>query len=131
MFVLPAAFWPYIAADDNSETFFLPNWTEKLLFLIFFELDDNNDNVSLSFIDLKFSTEKNNTNAQLIFTTHDISILDQRILDRDQIWFCERDGQQATSLKSLIEFKHRTDILSIEKAYLSGRYGAIPIIDKE
>jgi AAA15 family ATPase/GTPase len=79
----------------------------------------------------KFNSSTNKSNAQLIFTTHDTSILDQRILDRDQIWFCERDNAQSSKLRSLLEYKERPDIFNFEKPYLSGRYGAIPIITEE
>jgi hypothetical protein len=40
----------------------------------------------------------NRHGAQLIFTTHDTSILDQDLFRRDQIWFCERSAEQATTL---------------------------------
>ena len=52
-------------------------------------------------------------------------------MGRDQVWFCEKDNSRSTKLTSLIEYKHRSDILSIEKAYLPGRYNAVPFIDDE
>ncbi len=75
------------------------------------------------------SVEHNPKNAQLIFTTHETSILDQDILRRDQVWFCEKDENQATRLYSLLDFKPRKGHENIEAAYLSGRYGAIPMIN--
>ena len=44
---------------------------------------------------------------------------------RDQIWFCEKKNK-ATELYSLLEFKDRKGIIDLEKAYLSGKYGALP-----
>lgn len=75
------------------------------------------------------SVEHNPNNAQLIFTTHETSILDQDILRRDQVWFCEKDENQATRLYSLLDFKPRKGHENLEAAYLSGRYGAIPMIN--
>jgi AAA15 family ATPase/GTPase len=75
------------------------------------------------------SVEHNPKNAQLVFTTHETSILDQDILRRDQVWFCEKDENQATRLYSLLDFKPRKGHENLEAAYLSGRYGAIPMIN--
>lgn len=76
-----------------------------------------------------FNSDKHNPkNAQLIFTTHETSILDQDILRRDQVWFCEKDENQATRLYSLLDFKPRKGYENLEAAYLAGRYGAVPMI---
>jgi AAA15 family ATPase/GTPase len=109
-------------------------WLEALQknkVIFYYELNNSLHPLLVRFLIDQFNSKTKSSNAQLIFTTHDTSILDQSILDRDQIWFCERDSEQASTLKSLVEYKHRSDILSIEKAYLKGRYGAIPIIDEE
>ena len=76
------------------------------------------------------STEQNPNNAQLIFTTHETSILSQEVFRRDQIWFCEKDKSQSTTLYSLSDFKVRKGAENIERNYLSGKYGALPFIDK-
>ncbi len=73
------------------------------------------------------SKETNTQNAQLIFTTHDTNILDQKLLRRDQIWFAQKDIFGASELYSLVEFKSRND-LDLEKNYLEGKFGAIPNI---
>ncbi|MCC5876470.1 MAG: AAA family ATPase, partial [Candidatus Sumerlaeia bacterium] len=64
---------------------------------------------------------------QLILTTHETLLLDLDLLRRDEIWFIEKDNEGASSLRSLQEYKVRKD-LRIEKGYLSGRFGAIPIM---
>lgn len=72
-----------------------------------------------------------NTNkhgAQLIFTTHDMSLLSAEIFRRDQIWFMEKDRTNASKLYSLSEFKARKNE-AIENGYLKGRYGALPSIE--
>jgi hypothetical protein len=63
--------------------------------------------------------------GQLIFTTHESSLLDLDLLRRDEIWFAEKDHEQATRLYSLADFKVRNDP-EIRKHYLQGRFGAIP-----
>ena len=63
---------------------------------------------------------------QLLFTTHESSIMDQAIFRRDEIWFVERNAENASSIYSLDHFKERYDKV-LRKAYLEGRYGAIPV----
>jgi len=65
--------------------------------------------------------------AQLIFSTHDTSLLDQEIFRRDQIWFTEKNKAQATTLYPLSDFGPRKNE-ALEKGYLVGRYGAIPFL---
>ncbi len=67
-------------------------------------------------------------NAQLVFTTHDTSVLDSDTLRRDQVWFCEKNESQATELFPLTNFRPRKKVENLEKRYLSGRYGALPYI---
>ena len=63
---------------------------------------------------------------ELLFTTHESSIMDQAIFRRDEIWFVERNAENASSIYSLDRFKERYDKV-LSKAYLEGRYGAIPV----
>lgn len=79
-------------------------------------------------IQLFHNTKTNPYNAQLIFTTHDTNQLSQEIFRRDQVWFCEKNEQQATKLYPLTDFKARKGRENLELAYLSGRYGAVPFI---
>ena len=65
--------------------------------------------------------------AQLIYTTHDTTLLDKKFFRRDQIWFVQKDAVGCSELTSLAEFKVRTDA-SFEKDYLAGVYGGIPLI---
>lgn len=73
--------------------------------------------------------EVNKSNAQLIFTTHDTSLLDGAHLRRDQIWFTEKDGEQASNLYPLTDFSPRKNE-ALERGYLGGRYGAVPILKR-
>ena len=63
---------------------------------------------------------------QLIFTTHENTIMDKKIFRRDEIWFIERDNNNVSVIYSLDKFKERYD-KKLSKAYLDGRYGAIPV----
>ena len=65
---------------------------------------------------------------QLIFTTHDVSVLDNSLLRRDQIWFTEKDNTGNTSLVRLSDYKPRKGE-ALQRGYLSGRYGGIPLLD--
>jgi AAA15 family ATPase/GTPase len=67
------------------------------------------------------------TKAQLIFTTHDTTLLSQKLLRRDQVWFMEKDDKSATRLYPLSDFSPR-DNEAIERGYLNGRYGGIPFL---
>jgi len=66
--------------------------------------------------------------AQLIFTTHDTSLLDQTLFRRDQIWVTEKQADQSSSLIPLSDFSVRKGE-ALQKNYLSGSYGGIPILD--
>lgn len=78
-------------------------------------------------VELFHNSDLNNKNAQLIFTTHGTSILSRQTMQRDQVWFMERNEDQSTHLFPLTDFKPRKDE-AIEKGYLGGRYGALPNI---
>lgn len=76
-----------------------------------------------------FKNKNTNKNgAQLIFNTHDTNLLKLDFLRRDQIYFTEKNNRNgASELYSLDEFSVRKSE-NIEKGYLQGRYGAIPIL---
>ena len=75
-------------------------------------------------IDLFSDEAVNSKNAQLVFTSHDVSVLRENILRRDQIWFIDNDGMQA-SIVPLSDYSPRKRE-ALEKGYLSGRYGGVP-----
>jgi hypothetical protein len=77
-----------------------------------------------------YQSKKTNPNhAQLIFTTHDTTILRDKELRRDQIWFLDKDHQGSSILFSLFDFsEHVRKDASWEKDYLDGRYTMSPKI---
>jgi len=70
----------------------------------------------------------NPNNAQILFTSHSISLLNKvNLLRRDQIWFTEKNIDGATEIFSLASLKER-DGENYLKRYEEGRYGAKPFI---
>lgn len=63
--------------------------------------------------------------GQLIFTTHDPTLLDKKYLRRDQIWFADKDGAGLSTLRSLSEYRVRNDA-DLRSSYLGGAYDAVP-----
>ena len=66
--------------------------------------------------------------AQLIFSTHDTSLLNTNLFRRDQVWFTQLDEERATDLYSLVEVKNVRKTENLEKGYMLGKYGAIPML---
>jgi AAA15 family ATPase/GTPase len=83
--------------------------------------------MAIAIIGLFNSQQTNPKNAQLIFATHDVNLLSNQLFRRDQIWFTEKNRQEATDLYSLVEFDIDNNA-SFEQDYIQGRYGAIPFI---
>ncbi|MBS9384264.1 MAG: ATP-binding protein [Dolichospermum sp. BR01] len=122
-------------SDESAGTKRLFNIAGYLLFvlecgevLIIDELDRSLHPVlSKALIKMFNNPEINKNNAQLIFTTHDTTLLDDETFRPDQIWFTEKDNSM-TKLYSLFDFRPRENE-SLQKSYLLGRYGAIPFIN--
>lgn len=77
------------------------------------------------FVDLE-----TNSFPQIFFTTHDTSILSLDLFRRDQIWFTELSKEgRSTNLYSLAEIKNVRKDENVGKGYISGRYGAIPMLN--
>ena len=95
------------------------------------ELDRSlHSNVSKLFIKTLFKANKNHK-SQLIVTTHDATLLDVELLRRDSIWFVRKNYKKASEIYSLYEYvKVRNDKV-LQKAYLAGLYGAVPVIKEE
>lgn len=102
------------AALDNGNAIFIDELDASL-----------HTQICESILGLFASRSLNPKGAQLITSTHDTNLLSSKHLRRDQIWFTEKNEIGATHLFSLSDIRTRsTD--DFEKAYLQGRYGAIP-----
>ena len=64
--------------------------------------------------------------SQLLFTTHDVLLMDQNILRRDEMWIAEREQTGASTLRSFSEYKDVRFDKDVRKSYLQGRMGGIP-----
>jgi hypothetical protein len=92
------------------------------------ELGSNiHPNIARTIISQFQSSKINKNRAQLIFTSHDNTLQRSKLLRRDQIWFTQKKSDGSTDLYPLTDFHPRND-LAIDKAYLDGRFGAVPII---
>ncbi len=78
-----------------------------------------------------FYSLKPDSEAQMIFTTHDTSLLSKKLFRRGQIWFTELTPRRSTDLYSLAEVKNVRKDENIEHGYMSGKYGAVPILNRE
>ncbi|MFR5631485.1 MAG: AAA family ATPase [Monoglobales bacterium] len=94
------------------------------------EIDRELHPLLAEFVISKFqSPESNPGHAQLIFTTHDTELLNMEILRKDQVYFVDKDRENGVSeLFNLTELPVRTND-NIRKAYLAGKYGAVPDVD--
>ncbi|WP_375495376.1 ATP/GTP-binding protein [uncultured Nostoc sp.] len=87
-------------------------------------------NIVRSIIRIFQNPKTNPKNAQLILTSHDNTLQRNNLLRRDQIWFTQKRSDQSTELYPLTDFHVRND-LAIDKAYLDGRFGAVPFLPSE
>lgn len=128
--------FPFAEESDGTQKLFAfaGPWLDSLehgRVLFIDELHDNlHPNLVRFLVELFHDPKTNPHNAQLVFTTHETSILSQEVFRRDQIWFCEKSQEQATILVPLTDFSPRTGRENLELSYLAGRYGALPYIRK-
>lgn len=129
---------PFDFADESEGTqtwFRLIGPTLRALregrLLVLDEIDASlHPRLSARLVELFQDPETNPLGAQLVFTTHDTSLLNH--LNRDEVWLTEKGPDGATTLAALAEFggdKVRRS-LNLEKAYLQGRFGAVPEFDQ-
>jgi hypothetical protein len=105
------------------------NATKYGNFVLFDEIDTLHPLILEEIINIFRSPETNPKKAQLIFTAHNPYLLD--ILEKNEIWFAEKNDQNSTELYSLSDFaasKETRTGISFAKKYLAGKYGAIPKI---
>jgi AAA15 family ATPase/GTPase len=140
----------FLTKDDGVKGYALPfnmesDGTQRMFFLsalfkaaidagktvLIDEIDTSLHPVLVKFVVNMFNDRSLNKNgAQLIFSTHDVSLLSLDFFRRDQIYFAEKNRSTgATILYSLDEFSPRKTE-NIRKGYLQGRYGAIPFVDQ-
>lgn len=99
-------------------------------------LDEFNESIhpdlSKFIIELFQNPKVNRNNSQLVFATHETTLLDRKIFRKDQIWFSQKNNFGFTEFYSVKDFKDlalRSDI-PFDKWYRIGKFGAIPNIRK-
>ena len=120
-------------SDGTRKMFALAGpWVDSLArgnVIVLDELHDNLHPELVRFLVAQFHDPASSPfGAQLIYSTHDTSILTQDLLRRDQIWLCSRDERLETSVCSVSDFRMRRSDEDLERAYRAGRFGALPYV---
>lgn len=97
----------------------------KMLFID--EIDTSLHTHLVEYIINMFNDSKN---AQLVYTTHNTHLLNTDFQRRDQVYFVNKREDGSSELYSLYDFKDFRDSYDMEKAYLQGRFDAIPYLSK-
>lgn len=95
------------------------------------ELDSSFHSTVTKYLLSLFHSEKFNKNhAQLILTSHDLKLMDEKCMRIDQIWIVEKKHEEdGSTLHCVSDYKEVTDNTEIEKWYLANRFGGLPDID--
>ncbi len=92
--------------------------------LLIDELDSSlHPRLAEAFVSLFLRPESNPHGAQLIFSTHDVTLLGTGLLSQDAIWLVDKDLDGVSSILPLSDYKLRSDF---ERAYRNGRVGGSP-----
>lgn len=84
--------------------------------------------ITRKLLDLYLAGCSQTSRSQVFFTTHDVLLMDQQLLRRDEMWITERNLDGVSSLISFSEYKDIRYDKDIRKSYLQGRLGGIPRI---
>lgn len=129
---------PSLPFDFNTEE----SEGTKILFNIIITVMDvvrNNKTMFLDEVETSLHTRlveylinlfHNSRSAQLVFTTHNTHLLDMTRFRKDQIFFVNKRDDGSTDLYSLFDYKDFREKMDLEKAYLQGRFDAVPYINE-
>jgi AAA15 family ATPase/GTPase len=94
------------------------------------ELDKNlHPFLTRMLIELFHNPEINKHNAQLIFSSHDISLIDRELFRRDQIFIANKGSEGATEIARLSDFSGISKVISLQKWYMAGMFKGIPAVN--
>lgn len=137
----------YHQKDDGSEVYFdlrkEADGSQRIIDLIpaFLELVRKNSNkvfvideidrslhtlLTRRLLELYLMACSKESRAQLLCTTHDVLLMDQKLFRRDEMWFTERNAHGVSNILSFSDFKDVRSDKDIRKSYLQGRLGGIP-----
>jgi AAA15 family ATPase/GTPase len=98
--------------------------------IIMDELDKNlHPLLTRMIIGLFHNPDFNRNNAQLILSTHDISLIDVTLFRRDQVMFIDKDISGKSSVRRLSDFTGISRVKQLEKWYMAGMFNAVPAIN--
>lgn len=129
---------PLLPFDFNTEE----SEGTKILFRIMLTVMDvvrNNKTMFLDEVETSLHTRlveylinlfHNSRSAQLIFTTHNTHLLDMTRFRKDQIFFVNKRDDGSSDLYSLFDYKDFREKMDLEKAYLQGRFDAVPYVNE-
>ena len=97
--------------------------------LVIDELDTSlHPNLARAFVSLFNKKDSNPRSAQLVFSTHDVTLLGSGLIRQDEIWMTDKNREGASEFTPLTNFKLRSRD-DIERAYRHGRFGGVPAAD--
>lgn len=126
---------PFEQESRGSQTLFILGTNilksiEKGQIIIVDELDSSlHPFVTKLLVMLFLSSKINKNGAQLIFNTHDVTLLDENLFRKDQIWFVEKNEKGESDLYCLSDFDGLREDTPFEKWYMAGKFGGLPNID--
>lgn len=92
-------------------------------------IDEIEESLHPRIIEYIFNFFRAGNRAQLLCTTHNTRFLDLKKMRKDQIYFVNKKQDASTDLYSLVDFRDFRDTMDLEKAYLQGRFDAVPFVD--
>jgi len=92
-------------------------------------IDEIESSLHTSIVEFIIKLFYSSSSAQLIFSTHNTKLLDLDKMRKDQIYFVNKKKDSSTDLYSLFDYKDFRDTMDVEKAYLQGRFDAVPYVD--
>lgn len=91
-------------------------------------VDEIDNSLHTQLVEFVIGMFNHSDHAQLIYTIHNTHLLNTDFQRRDQVYFVNKREDGSSDLYSLFDFKDFRDTLDMEKAYLQGRFDAIPYI---
>jgi AAA15 family ATPase/GTPase len=91
-------------------------------------IDEIEDSLHPKIIEYLFNIFRTGERAQLLCTTHNTQFLDLKKVRKDQIFFANKKIDGSTDLYSLYDYSDFRDTMDLEKAYLQGRFDAVPFL---
>lgn len=92
-------------------------------------IDEIGESLHSGIIEYIFNLFRAGNKAQLICTTHNTRFLDLKKFRKDQIFFVNKKADASTDLYSLYDYSDFRDTMDLEKAYLQGRFDAVPFVN--